>query len=554
MADPVRVTFLGGLGEIGRNCFCVEVDGRIIVVDLGIMFPTSDMPGVDLVLPDLSYLFDNADRLDAVVLTHGHEDHTGGLSHLLKEVEVPIYGTALTLGLAKGRLEEARVMGNTELRAVDDGAMVRIGPIDVQFIPVTHSVPHACGLAFHTPQGTIVHTGDFKLDHTPVDGRTTDLGLLGALGRSGVRLLLSDSTNAEHEGWTGSESSVGASIRSIFARSAGKRIVTACFSSHLHRVQQLAQAAIDEGRKVAFLGRSMGNNVTLARSMGIFDVSPASVVDISEVGGYDPGDVAVICTGSQGEPLSALSLMAAGESRWLKIGSDDVVVISASPIPGNETNVMRTIDGLYRLGAEVVHSGNERGVHVSGHASREELKTMLSLVAPQSFTPVHGEYRHLVDHARIAERVGIRSSDIGVCEDGDAVVLADGGTFVEKGVAPSHYVYVDGIAGDLGHGVLRDRRILAEEGVVVVVVAVDHTTGEVVHGPDLETKGWIHDAEVNQLAGEASAHVRAILEQAMADGTTDPEGLRRTTRTATARFIQKATRQRPVVIPVVVEV
>ncbi|MGH9075118.1 MAG: ribonuclease J, partial [Acidimicrobiales bacterium] len=377
MADPVRIVFLGGLGEIGRNCACVEVDGRILVLDCGLMFPDEQMPGVDLVLPDFTYLKDNADRIDGCILTHGHEDHTGGLSFLLRDLSFPVYGSALTLGLARNRIEEAGLLHRTRLVEVADSERRRIGPVDVEFIPVTHSVPNGFATAFHTAQGVILHTGDFKLDLTPVDGRLTDLARIGALATGpGIRLLLSDSTNAEEPGATASESDVGTVLRRLFMAHRHQRIVTTCFASHIHRIQQIADAATDSGRLVATLGRSMAKNVALARRLDLLTIPDQAFVDIEDIGGLPPERVCVISTGSQGEPMSALALMAAGENKWLDVGPTDTVILSSHAIPGNEAAVSRVIDGLYRRGAEVVHTGVAE-VHASGHAKADELKTML---------------------------------------------------------------------------------------------------------------------------------------------------------------------------------
>src|SRR3954469_11790397 len=438
MSEPVSIVFLGGLGEIGRNCFCLEVEGRILVVDCGLMFPDADMPGVDLVLPDFTYLRDNADRVDAVLVTHAHEDHVGGLAFLLRDVSVPIYGSALSLALARNRIEEAGMLDRTEFITVTDGQRIRIGPIDCQFIPVTHSVPHGFAVAYFTPAGTIIHTGDFKLDLTPVDGRHTDLALLGELARrdGGIRLLLSDSTNAERAGFTPSESTVGAAMRALFREHADKRFIIASFASHLHRVEQVAQAAIAHGRKVAFVGRSMMQNVSMARERGFIDLPAYAVIDIEETARYAAGDVCIICTGSQGEPMSALSLMAAHEHKYVKVSPDDVVVISAHAIPGNESNVSRVIDSLHRAGAEVVHDRTSP-VHVSGHASQEELKFLLTLLEPEWFVPVHGEYRHMVHHAQLARDVGLAEDHVFVCEDGDRITLSPDGLEVERRAVPA---------------------------------------------------------------------------------------------------------------------
>jgi ribonuclease J len=559
MAEPVRpgvrIVFLGGVGEIGRNCFCLEVDGRILVVDCGLMFPDADMPGIDLVLPDFTYLRDNAERVEAVLLTHAHEDHAGGLAFLLRDIAVPIYGSALSLALARSRIEEAGMLDRTELVEVADGERRRIGPIDCQFVPVTHSVPHGFAVAFFTPAGTIIHTGDFKLDLTPVDGRRTDLALLGELARrdGGVRMLLSDSTNAERPGFTPSESTVGAAMRALFREHADKRFIVTSFASHLHRVEQVAQAAIAHGRKVAFVGRSMVQNVSLARERAFVDIPAYAVIDIEETAKYPPGEVCIICTGSQGEPMSALSLMAAHEHKYVKVSPDDIVVISAHAIPGNESNVSRVIDALHRAGAEVVHDRTSP-VHVSGHASQEELKFVLNLVSPEWFVPVHGEYRHLVHHARLAEEVGMASERVLVCEDGDVVTIGPDGADVERRAVPAGYMYVDGIVGDISHGVLRDRRMLSEEGVVVVIVTVDSATGEIVTGPEIVTRGWVHAPESEELIEDAKDVVRASIAAAAEEGATDFDTMRRHARKSLARFIDERTRRRPAVIPVVMEV
>jgi ribonuclease J len=561
--DQVRIVFLGGLGEIGRNCFCLEVEDRILVVDCGIMFPDVDMPGVDLVLPDFTYLRDNAARVEGVVLTHAHEDHAGGLAFLLRDVSCPIYGSPLSLGLARNRIEEAGMLGHTTMIPVEDGERRKIGPFDVEFIPVTHSVPHAFAAAYHTPQGTILHTGDFKIDLTPVDGRRTDLARLGEIAQRpsmradgrfpGVRVLLSDSTNAERPGFTESESTVGQAMRTLFREREDKRFIVASFASHLHRVQQVAEAALANGRHLAFVGRSMANNVTLAREMGLLKVPSDRVIDIEEAPRFAPGEICIICTGSQGEPMSALSLMAAHEHKWVKISDDDVVVISAHAIPGNETSVTRVINSLYHAGAEVVHGGNT-AVHVSGHASQEELKFMMNLLSPEWFIPVHGEYRHMVHHAHLADQCGVEYDKVLVCEDGDAVTLVDGGLEVERRAVPSGYLYVDGIVGDIGQGVLRDRRQLAEEGVVVVILTVDQRTGEIVTGPEIVTKGWVYAPEAEELLEEAKAAVRDELATLEVEGATDFEAVRRHARRALGRFINERTRRRPAVIPVIMEV
>jgi len=554
MAEPVSVTFLGGLGEIGRNCACVEVDDRIMLIDCGLMFPELDMPGIDLVLPDFSYLLDNADRIEGCIATHGHEDHVGGLSFALRELSFPIYGSELTLRLARNRIEEAGLLDRTDFIPVQDGERRNIGPFDVEFIPVTHSVPHGFATAFHTPQGVILHTGDFKLDLTPVDGRLTDLGRIGSLAdQYGIRMLLSDSTNADQKGHSHSERAVGAVLYDLFHEHDGKRIVTTCFASHIHRVQQIADAALSFGRTVATMGLSMKRNVRVAREMGLLDIPENKIVDIAEARGMDPAKLCVISTGSQGEPMSALALLAARNNKFIELGAGDVVILSSHPIPGNEANVSKVIDGLVRLGVEVVHSGISE-VHATGHAKAEELKTFLSIAQPEWFVPVHGEYRHLVAHTKLGRQMGIPDENMFVCEDGDRVTLDDDGATVERDVVPSGYLYVDGIVGDVGSGVLRDRRVLAEEGVVVVIVAVDRKSGAIITGPEIITRGWVYAPEAEDLLDGCAERVREVVKQAFAGEGTDVETLQRVVRKAAGKYVADQTRRRPMIVPVVLEV
>jgi ribonuclease J len=552
MPQPVRISFLGGLGEIGRNCMVFELDGKLLLLDCGLMFPDSDMHGIDLVLPDFTFLRENADRIVGCVATHGHEDHVGGLSYLLRECSFPVYGSALTLGLARSRIEEAGLMGRTQLITVKDGERRKVGPFDLEFIPVTHSVPHAFATAFHTPQGVILHSGDFKLDLTPVDGRRTDLARIGALASGpGIRLLLSDSTNAEETGYAPSETSVGAVLRSLFAQQAGRRIITASFASHIHRIQQIMDAAVANGRVVATLGLSMRRNVQLARELGLLTISDKHLVDIEQVDALQPGQVCIISTGSQGEPMSALSLMAQGESRWLKVNGEDTVILSSHAIPGNEGNVNKVIDGLLRLGAEVVHSGTA-DVHATGHAQADELKTLIAIAKPEYFVPVHGEFRHMMAHTKLAHQMGIGNERILLAEDGDVVELSDSGIDF-AGRVPAGYLYVDGIVGDVGQGVLRDRKVLASEGVVVVVLAVDRERGTVITGPEVITRGWVYAPEAEGLIGEAAETVRVAVEGAFARGTTDVDSLEKEVRRAAGRFVSDRTKRRPMIVPVVME-
>jgi ribonuclease J len=552
MASSVRIAFLGGLGEIGRNCMVVEQDDRLLLIDCGLMFPDPDMHGIDLVLPDFTYLRENQDRIEACVATHGHEDHVGGLQFLLRELSFPIYGSKVTLGLARHRIEEAGLLGKTELIPVVDNERRMIGPFDVEFIPVTHSVPHAHAIALHTPQGVIVHSGDFKIDLTPVDNRRSDLARLGALAAGdGIRLLMCDSTNAEERGFAPSETSVGVVLRQLFAEHRHQRIITASFASHIHRVQQIAEAAVDAGRVVATLGRSMVNNVRLARDLGIITLPASAFIDIADIDDYPPEKVCIVSTGSQGEPMAALSLLARGDSKFVKVGPSDTVIFSSHAIPGNESNVNRVIDGLLRAGAEVIHSGIA-DVHATGHAQAEDIKMYLSITEPEWFVPIHGEYHHLVANARHARTMGVPDSQVVICEDGDVIEITDDGIEL-AGRVPAGMLYVDGIVGDVGQGVLRDRRVLAEEGVVVVVVTVDVSAGEVLVGPEIITRGWVYAPEAEDLIEEACAAVSTAVEKALRAGTRDVDALEKEVRRAAGRFVSERTKRRPMIVPVVME-
>jgi len=551
--SDVRVVFLGGLGEIGRNCACLEVEGRIIVIDVGLMFPEPDMPGVDLVLPDLTYLRENADRVDGIVLTHGHEDHIGGLSYLLRDRSAPIYGAALTVGLAANRVREAGLFNKAQFIEVADGERITIGPCDVEFIPVTHSVPSAFAIAFHTPQGVVLHSGDFKIDLAPVDGRRTDLARIGEIVQTeGIRLLLADSTNAEEAGFTPSETTVGETLRRVFLMHPEQRLIVACFASHLHRIQQIVDAAVLSGRRIATLGRSMKNNVELARRLGILTVPHGVLIDITEIDDVSDSELCILSTGSQGEPMAAMSLMASGQSKWIDLGPGDVVILSAHPIPGNEWSVGRVIDELHRRGAEVIHSAHE-DVHVSGHARRGELSILLSVAKPDCFVPVHGEYRHLLHHAQLAESMGVAPSKIVLAEDGDIVNLNDAG-IRKDGTVPAGYLYVDGAASDIDHGILRDRKVLASEGMVMVVASVDIHDREIAAGPVILTRGWVGSGDETLLSVEAAESVAIALKQALSDGTHDVEGLNRVARKALGRFVGTRMRQKPMIVPVIVSV
>lgn len=528
----------------------LEQNDELLLIDCGLMFPDADMHGIDLVLPDFTFLIENKDRIVGCVATHGHEDHVGGLQFLLRELEFPIYGSAVTLGLARSRIEEAGLLAKTSLVTVGDGERRLIGSFDVEFLPVTHSVPHAHAIIIHTAQGVIVHSGDFKLDLTPVDNRRTDLARLGELSSTvGIRLLMCDSTNAEEHGHAPSERSVGTVLHQLFHEHRDRRIITASFASHIHRVQQVIEAAMESGRKVALMGRSMQKNIALALDLKLIDVPASVFIDVEKIHDYAPSDVCVISTGSQGEPMSALSLLSRGESKWIKVGEDDTIILSSHAIPGNEGNVNRVIDGLMRAGARVVHSGIA-DVHATGHAQADELKTYHSIVRPEWFIPVHGEYRHMKAHADLAVIMGANPDRVLQATDGDVVELSDEGlAFVDK--VPAHYLFVDGIVGDVGHGVLRDRRVLAEEGVVVIVATVDAEAHKVITGPEVITRGWVYAPEADDLLDEAEAHIEKALVRALDEGVNDIDSLEREVRRAAGKFVNERTKRRPMIVPVV---
>ena len=551
MSDtPTRVIVLGGLGEVGRNMFAVESQGSILVIDAGLSFPSDEMLGIDLVLPDFTYLAERADRVVGIVLTHGHEDHVGALSWFLKEVDVPIHGTPLTLGLARRRMDEFGVKG--DFRAISAPGQLQIGPFDCRFIAVSHSIPDAIAVAIDTPDGRLLYTGDFKLDDRPIDGRHTDLETLGRLGDEGVDLLLSDSTNADEAGRTGSEALVGERLKEIFA-SAERKIIVACFASNLHRIQQVCTAAETVGRHVAFVGRSMIANVEVGRELGHLVVNHDTIVDIGDVDHLPPDKVVIISTGSQGEPLSALSLISAGEHKLVKVQEGDTVILSASPIPGNESSVHRVINGLYKARARVFH-GESDGVHVSGHAAADELREMLDVVRPRNFVPVHGEFRMLTIHAGIAQETGVSSDVITICEDGDVMELDKGevrrGERVHSGT-----ILVDGLGvGDVGPVVLRDRKVLAGDGIVICVVTIDSRTGEILAGPDIISRGFVFEDEARDFLDEAADRVEDALDKLESDHVTDWQAIKKACRRALGEFIWQETRRRPMIMPIVTEV
>lgn len=541
----VRVTFLGGLGEIGRNCAALEQDGKIALIDCGLMFPEEDMLGVDLVFPDWSWLVERKRDVVCVALTHGHEDHIGALGQFLREVNVPVFGTRFSVELASRRVDEAGIDG--DFRPVNDNEWVECEPFRFMFVPVSHSVPQGSGIAFDTPEGLIVHSGDFKLDPTPIDHRPTDLPGFAALGTDGVRLLMADSTNAERPGFVPSETSLAEPIYEIVRHAPG-RVLAACFASHVHRVQQIADAGLDDGRTIAFLGRSMHRVSSVARELGLLDIPDDRIVDIEDLGDLPPDRQMLISTGSQGEPFAALSLMASGRHRFVELDPTDTVLISATPIPGNEAAVSRVISRLWRSGATVFHGHNAQ-VHVSGHGAQEELKTFLNVVRPRAFVPVHGEYRHLHAHAELAHQM--RVPEVFTLEDGDAIVIDGDDTRVEWKAVDAGYVYYDGSdLGDIGASILRDRRHLSDDGVVIVTVGVRHGTAEVTYGPELDSHGLMKNPEtVLNKAREA-----VLTELRAKSGPCEMKVVKDSVRSTVRRVVRAETKRRPVVVPVVLEV
>nr|WP_206070569.1 ribonuclease J [Knoellia sp. DB2414S] len=542
----VRIVPLGGLGEVGRNMAVIEYGGQLLVIDCGVLFPEDHQPGVDLILPDFEYLEDRLDDIQAVVLTHGHEDHIGAVPYLLKlKPDIPLVGSMLTLALVEAKLKEHRITPYT--LGVKEGMREKLGVFDCEFVAVNHSIPDALAVFVRTPGGSILHTGDFKMDQLPLDGRLTDLRAFARLGEEGVDLFMTDSTNAEVPGFTTPERDIAPAIDKVF-REAKRRIIVACFSSHVHRVQQVLDAAEKAGRKVAFVGRSMVRNMGIAADLGYLHVPDNVLVDIKKLDNLPDNEVVLISTGSQGEPMAALSRMANRDHR-IEVGEGDTVLMASSLIPGNENAVYRVINGLMRLGATVVHKGNAR-VHVSGHASAGELLYCYNIVQPRNVMPVHGEWRHLVANAALAELAGVPADHIVIAEDGVVVDLIDGRARI-VGAVPAGYVYVDGSAvGDFDEGLLKDRRILRDEGFISVIVVMDAATGKVLAGPEIQARGFAEDDEIfNQ--------VRPKIEQALADaagnGVTDSHQLEQVVRRAIGSWVGGKIRRRPMIIPVVIQ-
>ncbi|MDF2146119.1 ribonuclease J [Knoellia sp. p5-6-4] len=542
----VRIVALGGLGEVGRNMAVIEHDGQLLVIDCGVLFPEDHHPGVDLILPDFEYIEDRLDDVQAIVLTHGHEDHIGAVPYLLRlKPDIPLVGSMLTLALVEAKLREHKITPYT--LGVKEGMREQLGVFDCEFVAVNHSIPDALAVFVRTPGGTILHTGDFKMDQLPLDGRLTDLRAFARLGEEGVDLFMTDSTNAEVPGFTTPEKDIAPAIDKVF-RHARRRIIVACFSSHIHRVQQVLDAAEKAGRKVAMVGRSMVRNMTIAADLGYLHVPDGVLVDVKRLDDFPDNQVVLICTGSQGEPMAALSRMANRDHR-IDVGEGDTVLMASSLIPGNENAVYRVINGLMRLGADVVHKGNAR-VHVSGHASAGELLYCYNIVEPRNVMPVHGEWRHLVANAELAVQTGVDRDNVVLAEDGVVVDLVDGKARI-VGAVPCGYTYVDGSSvGEFDEALLKDRRILRDEGFISVIVVMDAATGKIAAGPEIHARGFAEDDEIFK-------QVRPKIEQALAEatgkGVTDTQQLEKVVRRAVGGWVGGKIRRRPMIIPVVIE-
>ena len=544
----LRVIPLGGLGEIGKNMMAFEWEDAILVVDCGVMFPTRDMLGIDLVLPDTTYLMDRRDSVHAIVITHGHEDHIGALPYILPDLNVPVYGTALSMGLASVKMKDSRGATDAELRTVEPGEEFSIGPFDVTLFRVNHSIPDATGVIIRTPVGTVVHTGDFKIDHTSVEGHTTDFHRLSEIGDEGVLLLLSDSTYAETPGYTPSEMVVGKALNRLIGEAKG-RVIVASFASLISRVQQVVNAAILHDRRVAVVGRSMVDNVRLASGMGYLQIPEGTLLQPNQLRSNPPEKTVIMTTGAQGEPTSALVRMSNSDHPQVKIEKGDTVIISSNPIPGNEAEISRTIDNLFMLGADVLYSRIE-DVHVRGHASQEELKLMLRLTRPEFFVPIHGDYRHLVHHARLAATVGVDEDNVFVMTDGDVLELSEDDAGLAGNIGVQN-IYVDGLRIDADQVVLRDRATLSKDGVIVVVIPVDQDTGDIAGDLDLVSRGFIDSEEGDELLARAGK----IVERAFArsPGRADTGYIHSTVRESLGQFIYQETRRRPMILPMAVE-
>jgi len=551
-AQPVKIMPLGGLDEIGKNVTLYEYGDDMFLVDCGLAFPDSEMLGVDIVIPDFSYLLKNADKIRGVVITHGHEDHIGSLPYLLKSLNVPVYGTKLTLGIISGKLSEHGLVREASLNIVKPGDTITLGAFTIEFIHVNHSIPGATSLAIRCGAGIVVQTGDFKIDPSPINGEIIDLARFSALGKEGVLLMLSDSTNAERPGYAMSESKVGQSFETLFKRAENKRLIIASFSSNIHRVQQIFDIAVRHKRKVALSGRSMLNVVSIGLELGYLTVPDGVLIDIGLIHRYPPEQVVIITTGSQGEPMSALYRMAFSDHRKVEVGPGDLIIVSATPVPGNEKLVSRVINELMKLGANVIYEKMYE-VHVSGHACQEELKLLLGLVKPKYFMPVHGEQRHLIKHAELAESMGIPKNNILVAGNGRVVEVGDSEIKV-TGTVPAGSVMVDGLGvGDVGSIVLRDRKHLAEDGLIVAVMTIDKVSGECIAGPELVSRGFVYVREAEELMDEARDLIRDVLDACVDRNIRDWSSIKTRIRDELSGLLYERTKRNPMILPVIME-
>ncbi|MBR5444680.1 MAG: ribonuclease J [Clostridia bacterium] len=550
--SKVRVMMLGGLNEIGKNLAVIEYENDMIIIDCGLAFPDEDMLGVDLVIPDYTYLEKNADRIRGILLTHGHEDHIGGLPYLLKTLNVPVFGTRLTLGILENKLAEHRLLGERELVTVEAGTMLRLGVFRCEFIRANHSIADACMIAIRTPEGTILHTGDFKLDVSPIGGEMMDLTRIGEYGREGILLLMCESTNVDHPGFTPSERKVGFSLDHIFMTNTDKRIIIATFSSNVHRVQQIINASAKFGRKVAVTGRSMLNVVGAAVRLGYMDVPEGVLIDIADIGRYPQEQITIITTGSQGEPMSALYRMAFADHSQVTLTPNDLVVLSSHAIPGNEKLVGKIINEMYRRGVHVYH--DEAVVHVSGHACQEELKLIHALTKPKFFMPIHGEYHHLMQHKELAEYMGMNPANIFICDIGQVLEL-DRDSCKKNGTVPAGRMLVDGYGvGDVGNIVLRDRRHLAQDGLIVVVATVDADEGTIISGPDIISRGFVYVRESEELMDEVRELVKKVLNDTLSSGATEWNQMKSGVKDALSKYLYAKTKRKPMILPVIMNV
>lgn len=553
MSEELRLQIvpLGGLGEIGKNMTAIRYQDSIVVIDAGLMFPEDELLGIDVVIPDITYLLENREKVKAILLTHGHEDHVGALPYVLKEINVPVYGSKLTLGIVEGKLREHN-LSNVELNVVRPRDKVKIGPFAAEFFRVSHSIPDAMGIALHSPLGIIFHSGDIKLDQTPVDGQVVDFRKMAELGEKGVLVMFGDSTNADKPGFTMSEKVVGNTFNEVFGKCDGRIIVTT-FASNIHRIQQVISTADKYNRKVAVVGRSMINNVKIASQLGYVNLPEGILIDMEEINNYPPEKITIITTGSQGEPMSALTRMATADHRWVAIQQGDTVIISATPIPGNEKLVAKTVDLLFKQGAEVIYERG-MGVHVSGHASQEELKILLNLIKPKYFIPVHGEFRHLMKHAKLAESLGIPRSRIFVAENGQVIEVGKKKASI-SGRVTAGKVLVDGLGvGDVGNIVLRDRKQLSQDGIMIVVVTIDKNGGGVVAGPDIVTRGFVYVRESEQLIENAKAKVQEALDICTKKNVTEWAVIKSQVRDKLGKHLYEKTGRRPMILPIIMEV